>query len=113
MENQANASNQNTQSVSQNNSNRPQQTSQKPKMNLWVISTFFFAIAFAITLGYFTTKSNNVEAPSTTTEKSKEETNETTSPNQLDENQYLLPTYIGPGGFFQLYFTQETLGHLM
>lgn len=108
MENQVNAGDQNTQQVGQNDSSKLQQTSQKPRINMWVISTFFFAIAFATTLGYFATKFNNIKTPSTITENSKEETNKSASNNQLGENQYPLPTYIGPGGFFQLYFTQDS-----
>jgi len=108
MENQVNVGNQNAQQIGQNDSSKLPQTSQKLKINWWAISTFFFAIAFATTFGYFATKSNNIKTPSITTENSKEETNKSTSTNQLDENQYPLPTYIGPGGYYQLYYISDS-----
>lgn len=106
MENHINIEEQNIQKTEQNNLSNPQQISQKAKINWWLIPTFLFAIVFIISFRYLATKSNNIDMISTTVENNKEETNKPVLINQ-NENKYPLPTYIGPGGYFQLYYTSD------
>lgn len=53
MENQINSGDQNTQQIGQNPAIQPVQTSEKPKVNYWMILTLILAIALII-LGIFT-----------------------------------------------------------
>lgn len=51
MENQMNIENQNTQQIGQNLIAQPTQIQEKPKVNLWIISTIAFALLFIVTAG--------------------------------------------------------------
>lgn len=76
-------------------------------MAMWVFSTFCFALAFVITLGYAITQSANRKPTSASTEISAKETVQPSPAITDDNHQYPLPTSIGPGGYYQLYYVPD------